>query len=78
MRGVMTHAGGSYNCESLDAIRKMGNKQVRRIPVTNDNDYLVGMISLADIALETREDRELSEALEDISKGSSFWNRLFG
>ena len=41
----------------------MGNKQVRRIPVTNDNDYLVGMISLADIALETREDRELAEAV---------------
>ena len=66
------------NDRVVDVIRKMGNKQVRRIPVTNDNDYLVGMISLADIALETREDRELSEALEDISKGSSFWNRLFG
>ena len=66
------------NDRVVDAIRKMGNKQVRRIPVTNDNDYLVGMISLADIALETREDRELSEALEDISKGTSFWNRLFG
>ncbi|HEX7334969.1 MAG TPA: CBS domain-containing protein [Pyrinomonadaceae bacterium] len=66
------------NDRVVDVIRKMGNKQVRRIPVTNDNDYLVGMISLADIALETREDRELAEALEDISKGSSFWNRLFG
>jgi hypothetical protein len=36
------------------------------------------MISMADIAVETRQDRELSEALEDISKGSSFWNRIFG
>ena len=33
---------------------------------------------MADVALETRQDRELAEALEDISKGSSFWNRLFG
>ena len=27
MRGVMTHAGGSYNCESLDAIRKMSERE---------------------------------------------------
>ena len=66
------------NDRVVDAIRKMGDKQVRRIPVTNDNGYLVGMISMADIALETRQDSELAEALEDISKGSSFWNRLFG
>ena len=66
------------NDRVVDAIRKMGDKQVRRIPVINDNGYLVGMISMADIALETRQDHELQEALEDISKGSSFWNRLFG
>lgn len=66
------------NDRVVDVIRKMGDKQVRRIPVCNENGYLVGMISMADIALETRQDRELSEAIEDISKGSSFWNRLFG
>ncbi|MES2561747.1 MAG: DSD1 family PLP-dependent enzyme [Pseudomonadota bacterium] len=27
MRGVMTHAGDSYNCESLDAIRKMAERE---------------------------------------------------
>jgi CBS domain-containing protein len=66
------------NDRVVDVIRKMGDKQVRRIPVTNDNGYLIGNISMADLALETRQDRELAEALEDISKGSSFWNRLFG
>ncbi|HET6975057.1 MAG TPA: CBS domain-containing protein [Pyrinomonadaceae bacterium] len=66
------------NDRVVDIIRKMGDKQVRRIPVANDNGYLVGMISMADIALETRQDRELAEAIEDISKGSSFWNRIFG
>src|SRR5215211_8536622 len=66
------------NDRVVDVIRKMGDKQVRRIPVTNDNGYLAGMISMADVAVETRQDRELGEALEDISKGSSFWNRLFG
>jgi len=66
------------NDRVVDVIRKMGDKQVRRIPVVNDNGYLVGMISMADIALETRQDRELGDALEEISKGTSFWNRLFG
>jgi CBS domain-containing protein len=66
------------NDRVVDVIRKMGDKQVRRIPITNDNGYLVGMVSMADVALETREDRELSDAIEDISKGSTFWNRVFG
>lgn len=66
------------NDRVVDVIRKMGEKQVRRIPVCNENRYLVGMISMADVAVETREDRELADALEDISKGSSFWNRIFG
>jgi CBS domain-containing protein len=66
------------NDRVVDVIRKMGDKQVRRIPVCNDNGYLVGMISMADVAIETRQDRELADALEEISKGSSFWNRIFG
>lgn len=66
------------NDRVVDVIRKMGDKQVRRIPVCNENGYLVGMISMADIAVETRNDRELAEAIEEISKGSSFWNRIFG
>jgi len=66
------------NDRVVDVIRKMGDKQVRRIPAVNENGYLVGMISMADIAIETRQDHELTEALEEISKGSSFWNRIFG
>jgi CBS domain-containing protein len=66
------------NDRVVDVIRKMGDKQVRRIPVVNENGYLVGMISMADVAVETRNDRELTDALEEISKGSSFWNRVFG
>ncbi|HEY6215752.1 MAG TPA: CBS domain-containing protein [Pyrinomonadaceae bacterium] len=66
------------NDRIVDVIRKMGDKQVRRIPITNDNKYLVGMVSMADVAIETRQDRELADAIEDISKGTSFWNRIFG
>lgn len=66
------------NDRVVDVIRKMGDKQVRRIPITNENGYLVGMISMADVAIETRQDRELADAIEDISKGTTFWNRVFG
>jgi CBS domain-containing protein len=66
------------NDRVVDVITKMSDKQVRRIPVVNENNYLVGMISMADIAVETHDDRELGEALEHISKSTSFWNRVFG
>jgi CBS domain-containing protein len=66
------------NDRVIDAIRKMGDKQVRRIPVVDDNNNLLGIISMADVALETEEDRELAEALEEISSGASFWSKIFG
>jgi len=62
----------------VDAIRKMGDKQVRRIPVVSENGNLRGMVSMGDVAVETEADRELADALEDISKETSFWGRLFG
>ena len=62
----------------VDVIRKMGDKQVRRIPVVNDKGNLLGIVSMGDIAVETEADRELADALEDISKESSFWGRIFG
>jgi CBS domain-containing protein len=66
------------NDRVIDAIRKMGDKQVRRIPVVDRDGSLRGIISMADVALETEEDRELADALEEISSGSSFWSKVFG
>ncbi len=66
------------NDRVVDAIRKMGDKQVRRIPVVDGGGNLRGIISMADVSLETEEDRELGEALEEISSGSSFWSKIFG
>lgn len=62
----------------VDVIRKMGDKQVRRIPVVNENNRLLGMVSMGDIAVETEADVELADALEDISKETSFWGKVFG
>lgn len=66
------------NDRVIDAIRKMGDKQVRRIPIVDRDGTLRGIISMADVALETEEDRELANALEEISSGSSFWSKIFG
>jgi CBS domain-containing protein len=66
------------NDRIVDMIKKMGDKQVRRIPVVAENGMLRGIISLGDVALETEQDQELADALEDISKSSSFWTRMFG
>lgn len=59
----------------FEAIRLMGDKQVRRIPVIDDNGKLAGIIAMADVALETEDEREIAETLEEISSGASFWGR---
>ena len=59
----------------FEAIRLMGDKQVRRVPVVDTNGALAGIISMADIALEMEDEREIAEALEEISSGSAFWSK---
>jgi CBS domain-containing protein len=45
----------------------MSRNQIRRIPVV-DNNTLVGIVALGDLATDNRFDTEASEALTDISK----------
>ncbi len=59
----------------FEAIRLMGDKQVRRIPVINADGKLAGIIAMADVALEMEDEREIAETLEEISSGSSFWRK---
>ena len=59
----------------FEAIRLMGDKQIRRIPVINKAGELVGIIAMADVALETEDEREIAETLEEISSGSAFWSK---
>ena len=59
----------------FEAIRLMGDKQVRRVPVVDEEGVLAGIIAMADIALEMEDEREIMEALEEISSGSSFWSK---
>lgn len=59
----------------FEAIRLMGDKQVRRIPVVGESGELAGIIAMADIALETEDQREIAETLEEISSGAGFWGK---
>ncbi|SEU39425.1 CBS domain-containing protein [Myxococcus fulvus] len=54
----------------------MARRQIRRLPVIERDDRLVGIISLGDIAQRADADEELQRALERISARRSFWTRL--
>jgi CBS domain-containing protein len=58
-------------------ISLMGRRQVRRVPVVERDDRLVGIIAMADIATRADNDEELQEALDRISARRSFWSRWF-
>ncbi len=45
----------------------MGRKQIRRVPVVDRNDRLLGIISMADIANRADYDEDLQDAFERIS-----------
>jgi CBS domain-containing protein len=59
----------------FEAVRLMGDKQVRRVPVVGADGKLAGIISMADVALETEDELEIAETLEEISSGSAFWSK---
>ena len=60
---------------AFEAIRIMGDRQVRRIPGVGENGELAGIIAMADVALEMEDHVEIAETLEDISSGSGFWSK---
>ena len=60
---------------AFEAIRLMGDRQVRRIPVVSETGELAGIIAMADVALEMEDEREIAETLEEISSGASFWKK---
>jgi len=48
-----------------DVLERMGQRQIRRIPVVDANRNLVGIVSLGDLAIEDEEN--VDEALRSIS-----------
>jgi CBS domain-containing protein len=49
-----------------DVLENMGEQQVRRLPVVDDNKRLVGVISLGDLSHAA--EREAGDALRDLSR----------
>ena len=56
-------------------MRKMGEHQIRRIPICDLNGRLRGIIALGDIALEAERDQDLANAIEQISQPTPYQSR---
>lgn len=65
MTSHVTTATPEMDVNEVSAI--MSRHQVRRMPVV-ENNRLVGIVALGDLATDTRYDTEASEALTEISK----------
>ena len=50
-----------------DALKLMAREQVRRLPVVDENNRLVGILAQADIAAGAKE-KDVGQMVEDISK----------
>ncbi len=51
-----------------DVLRTMGSAEVRRVPVVNSNDELVGIVSIGDLATNTNQTEKIGKAVEEISE----------
>jgi len=58
---------GRPNMSIKEAIDLMAREQIRRLPILDQN-RLVGIVSLGDLALEAPVDDEVEDALEEISQ----------
>ena len=54
---------------TAEAAELMSEHQIRRLPVTDDDDRLVGIVSLGDLAVKEGRDTRMGETLENISEG---------
>ncbi len=60
-----------YEDQDVDVARQlMEQYQVRRLPVVDGQDQLVGIVSLGDLATRAGEEEEMGEALREISEPS--------
>ncbi len=68
---MTTGVAWAYETDSVDkAVKIMSERQVRRLPVVDENKRLVGIVALADLAVKESEKEASAEALSEISKPS--------
>lgn len=58
------------NTDIKDAARIMSERQIRRLPIV-ENNALIGIVSLGDIAVDEKGHNEAGEALSSISEPST-------
>jgi CBS domain-containing protein len=51
------------------AAELMGEHQIRRLPVVDDDENIIGIVSLGDLAVKENRDARMGETLENISEG---------
>jgi CBS domain-containing protein len=51
-----------------EVLELMSSEQIRRVPVTNTNNELVGIVSIGDIASESKEIVKVGRTVEEISE----------
>lgn len=61
----------------LDVIELMGRERIRRVPVLDEQDKLVGILTMADIANRADYREDLQRAFQKISGRRSFWSRMW-
>ena len=54
---------------TADAAELMSEHQIRRLPVVDDDDRLMGIVSLGDLAVKEGRDARSGDTLEQISEG---------
>jgi CBS domain-containing protein len=70
VRDAMTSEAHSVReNDSLESVfRIMRDNKVRRVPVVDDNQRVIGIVAQADLALDTSRDREVGKTVEKISE----------
>ena len=51
-----------------EVLSLMSSAEVRRVPVVNDKNEIVGIVSIGDVAEKTSKDGKVGKAIEDISQ----------
>lgn len=68
------------SCKESDDITnaetKMGQKQIRRLPVCDENNKIVGILTIGDLANKKVNKEELSTTLEDICNCNGNQNNM--
>lgn len=68
---VMTKTVRTVNEDASvrEVLDMMSGAQIRRVPVVNRNNELVGIVSMKDIAVDTNQETKVGKTVENISKG---------